>query len=1787
VRPSRFALLLFFVFIPGTIRAQVPAKNPYGKLPLRFEKNQGQTDSQVQFLARGGGYTLFLTPTEAVFVLRPSPPNQPEFLRRGKRDRRKLQTPRRNKASVLRMKLSGGSASSFEGANRLPGTVNYLIGRNPAKWYTAIPAFSSVQVSAVYPGIDMVYYGNERQLEYDFVVKPGADPTKIAFEFEGADGMSLGETGEVRVDSAAGRLTIRKPSIYQMEKGVRKPVDGKFVMRDGRSVGVELNSYDHAKSLVIDPVLAYSTYLGGSDQDLADGIAVDTQGNAYVAGYTASVDFPTIGASLSAPPNGTAVAFVSKLNQTGTGFFYSTYLGGTTQDVATGIAVDSNGQAYVVGATSDIDFPVTTGNAFQVTYESTATANAFLAKLSADGQSLLYSTYLGGGASDVCMGVVVDGNQNAYLTGSASSSDFPITTANAFQISLNSANGNAFVSRIDTTRSGANSLIYSTFLGGSLPYAYGQLQSGNFGGDAGIGIAVDSNQNVYVAGQASSIDFPITASTAYQTSGNPANSAFLAKLNTNQSGGGSLIYSTFLGGTGSVGDLAYGIALDSSSNPYLVGNASSIDFPTTTGAANNGSSKAFVAKFNATLSGSASLIYATLVGGSVYDLGSTIAVDANGDASIAGGTYSPDFPVTSGALQSTIPNTSTSSGYIATLSPDGTSLIYGTYFGGSGTTFGDYVNALTTDTQTNIYFTGQTDSSDIPTTQGVLQSSLNGQLNGFVGKLAALVTPTISALSPSSGTVGTSVTITGQDFGEVQAGAVTFNGVPASPTVWSPNSIQVPVPSGANTGNVVVAVGNLPSNGVMFTVSNAAPTIFSANPNAAPVASQIQISGSNFGTPQQTSAVLFNSVAASPSSWTNSTIVVPVPQGATTGTLTVQVGGVTSNAVDFAVANPPAITATVLPTPNSAGWNNSAVTVTFACTAGDNPLASCPSPQRVSTAGTGQVVTGTVVDTAGLSASASVTLNIEKIPPAILGASPADQSVLTTATGSITGKVVNSLTSVIGVTCNGTAASFNSGAFSCNFSLNPGVNLVMVLATDVAGNMAGSPLHLIYSAPLPSPTSLQITPANANVLVGTTQQFTAVDQLGNPRTDATWTVDNTNVATISTDSSPILTGVASGSVTLTASVGGVSAQIQVNIISAAALPVGTVQWTAPPLSGFSAASLALAVPTPNGPNIYAIGSDNNGNWLVQASTKDGQQMWQHLQQLGLYGAPVLVQAVPDSSGGLVLFFCYQGLSQNDCELVDLDGQTGQVAWKYVSPTGFTRSSVAVRQDGALLTTEYDPVTDHDSLVAFNGATGQRTPLFDLTSSTSGYTYGPTTIDANGTAYLLLADETTQNIALLTASLDGSVSTQQVVAAGCVPFPGEVIPDGQGGQLATWTCYSVGTNTFEVTHVTSQGSNTFVLPLNGDPYGSIYAPHQLVLGENGTAFATDGANAIAPQLATVVSFDINSGQVNWSYQAPSPGSLSIVSSTQNGGLFVQQTSQSGALTTDSFDASGNATPPQPFSTTTIFPYLFGSWIGIMNNAINELADPNAPLPPPGWEMPQGGRHQQSSPQLPVVHTFVPAAYLKNAQGQADPLSPRRFTDSLEQLYAGKAETLGFPFAQATYPAFVEDIKMPIQAFGFIGHSLALGTPPTSVGLCFYIKDPVYLLDCIVQDDYYAGFSQGNNSTIKGEDVVQLKTQATVIFIAACDTQMAFLKLWDINQNTVGRALIVPQSNSLDPVGVDLSWGTTAWEAILTSLLAGNTVTVAVNAGNAAATPKGSQYQWQVIGDGSVKIVQKSN
>jgi hypothetical protein len=777
-------------------------------LPMRFEENAGQTDGQVRFISRGPGYVLFLTSDEALFKLSGPTPTLPTSWSRLSmmRDRRSnLSSDGGTKSSVLRMRMEGATgAHTITGVDKLPGSSNYLIGKDPNKWHTGVASYAKVRYSEIYSGIDLVYYGTGNRVEYDFIVKPSADPKQIVLSFDGAEMISRDTiSGDVSIKTSAGMMALRKPVLYQMEKGQKRLVEGNYKFQGNDRLEFDVREYDHSEPLVIDPVLAYSTYIGGSNWDEADGIAVDANGNAYITGATVSSDYPVEGTSISsAPPTGGTTGFVSKINASGTALLYSTYIGGSSgNDWGWAIAVDGNGFAYITGATASTDFPVTSTNAYQTTFGSGAVQNAFVVKLSADGQSLLYSTYLGGDTQEWGNGIAVDAEENAYITGPTTSSNFP-TTPNAIQNSLKSSNGNAFVTRIDTTQNGVSSLVYSTFLGGTSTV---HLQEG------GQGIAVDSLNNVYVAGVTTSPDFPVT-STAFKTIG-PSNSSsgFVSQISTTMSGMAGLTYSTYFGGTdsGSSFDNAFGVALDSSQMVYVSGASLSSDFPTTTGAANGPAGKAFVAKFDMTKSNGDSLVYSTLIGGASilgrsFDVDSAggVAVDATGNAYLAGYTYDPNFPTTVDAIQSTLGDLVSS--FLTVVNQDASSLLYSTYWGGSGSSWS---YALALDPSNNIYIPGLTLSPDFETTAGSIQTTMPGAGDGFVAEFTALPVPMIHLLSPSCGTSGADVKIKGLNFGPSQEGSSVKLGGETAPIVsWSDTAIVARVPPFAPTGLLQMTV---------------------------------------------------------------------------------------------------------------------------------------------------------------------------------------------------------------------------------------------------------------------------------------------------------------------------------------------------------------------------------------------------------------------------------------------------------------------------------------------------------------------------------------------------------------------------------------------------------------------------------------------------------------------------------------------------------------------------------------------------------------------------------------------------------------------------------------------------------------------------------------------------------------------------------------------------------------------------------------------------------------------
>jgi Beta-propeller repeat len=691
----------------------------YGRLPLSFEANRGQADAQVKFLSRGSGYSLYLTSTEAVLRLR-----KPASQDRGPTGMEQAAAPEHSSA-LIRMRLAGAnSLVRVEGLEELPGKSNYLIGNDPSRWRTNVPTYAKVRCENVYPGIDLVYYGNQQQLEYDFVVSPRADLRVIRLAFEGCEKMRINGQGDLVLETEGGEVCLHRPVVYQEVGGARQSVGGNYVIQRGLQVGFEVARYDAGKPLIIDPTLSYSTYLGGSSADQGFAIAVDSSGNAYVTGWTTSTDFPAAGAPFQTA-NGfptTSDAFVTKLNAAGSGLIYSTYLGGSFNDYGSGIAVDSAGNAYVTGYTTSTDFP--TMNPYQAAHGGDGGENdAFVTKLNATGSALVYSTYLGGSDEDWGCAIAVDSSGDAYVTGATVSpgsatpaQNFP-TTSHAFQSTHPStALRAAFVTEFNAAGS---ALIYSTYIGGS-------------GDEGGTGIAVDSSGNAYVTGftstTSSSNGWPASTGGFQKTFGGVVD-AFVTKFNPGGSGTKSLVYSTYLGGTGA--DSASMIALDSSGDAFVVGSTSSSDFPTKNPlqAANRGSLDAFVTEIDPGATGTKSFVYSTYLGGSGTDAATGIALDSSGNIYVTGYTASADFPL-SNSFQAV--RAGNFDAFLTKLNATGSALAYSSYLGGNDSEYG---SGIAVDSLGNAYVTGTTRSTNFHTVNA-FQPAGGGDFDAFVTKVA-------------------------------------------------------------------------------------------------------------------------------------------------------------------------------------------------------------------------------------------------------------------------------------------------------------------------------------------------------------------------------------------------------------------------------------------------------------------------------------------------------------------------------------------------------------------------------------------------------------------------------------------------------------------------------------------------------------------------------------------------------------------------------------------------------------------------------------------------------------------------------------------------------------------------------------------------------------------------------------------------------------------------------------------------------------------------------------------
>lgn len=652
----------------------------------------GQAARGVEYVAHAGAATLLLTAIRTSLAIGSG--SQP---------------------STVDLTLVGADpAAAVTATYPLPGVVNYLRGRDPGGWRTGIPTFATLTAHGVYPGVDLVRHTSPGGgLADDLLLAPGADPRAVGLRVDGARALSLDPSGDVRIDADGATVIARAPRAEQTAGGARRPVSVRYRLDGDRDLALDVGPHDATAPLRIEPALVVADTpdplddpFGSRRFDQAAAIAVDPAGNAYIAGTTASSNFPTTSGAAQTAFHGSTDAFVSKLNPTGTALVYSTYLGGSGFDQAAGIAVDGAGDAYVAGATDSPDFPTT---AHAVQPASHGDSDAFVARLNAAGTSLLYSTYLGGDAADAAEAIAVDPTGSACVTGFTRSATFPVT-AGAFQTHPGGGD-DGFVTRLNPD---GTALEYSTYLGGS------DL-------DQPTAIAVDRTGSAYVTGSTSSPDFPVTAGAVERVS-HGGGDAFVSKLTP---AGSALVYSTFLGGRGD--DQASGIAVDAAGDAYVTGQTGSPDFPVTRGAFqtvnHGGGHDAFVTRLGPT---GRALLFSTCIGGTGFDLGLAIAVDPSGSALVTGTTSSYDFPVTSNAVQ---PHSAKGGddAFVLRVDPTGTALLYSTYLGGGGP---DRGNGLAVDPSGIAYVAGVTGSADFPTTQNALQTSASsGGDDAFVTRI--------------------------------------------------------------------------------------------------------------------------------------------------------------------------------------------------------------------------------------------------------------------------------------------------------------------------------------------------------------------------------------------------------------------------------------------------------------------------------------------------------------------------------------------------------------------------------------------------------------------------------------------------------------------------------------------------------------------------------------------------------------------------------------------------------------------------------------------------------------------------------------------------------------------------------------------------------------------------------------------------------------------------------------------------------------------------------------------
>jgi hypothetical protein len=771
-----FSALVCSIFASALLAANnaptETAVQSLGHVPLWFEPSSADT-AHPTFAAKTKSHSIAIEHAGVTFRLQPAGDTQ-------------------KSATAVELRFEhANEKATLQGEEKLAGISNYLLGRDAKLWRTQVPHFGKVRLSQLYAGTDVVFYADGQQLEYDVVLKPGADASKVVFDVNGARALHVNAQGDLEIETAAGTLVQALPKAYQIVASRKTPVSTQYKLLGNNRVGFAVGKYDLAQELTIDPVLRYSTVFGGTNIDVGNGVAVDSAGHAFVVATACSQDFPVTPGAVTTPRSDFLCgASVTKFDVNGSTLLYSTVIGdGATGDA---IAVDSAGNAYITGETTSSTFPTTSG-AFQTTCtpdtDTGLCGGAFVVKLNPTGSALVYSTYLDGSGEDHGFGIAVDSNNQAYVTGDTLSTDFP-TTPSAFQTACKGAAtgacSDAFVTKVNAT---GTQLMYSTYLGGS-------------SGDQGNGIAVDSTGHAYVTGGTSSTDFPITTGTPHTV---VEGQAFVTKLSAD---GHSLVYSRYLGGSDT--DSGHGIAVDSNAHAVVTGETSSRDFPVRNAASprchdgGNGCADAFLTKLD-----TAGLIeWSTFVGGTSGEVGTGVAVGPDGSVYAAGHTFSADFPTTVEAFQRILGGGVDA--YVVKFSPAG-ALKYASFLGGGG---GELHPGIAVDRSSAAYVAGLANfeppagSRGFPTTPGAFSESPSqlGEGDVFLSKVISLcalrtTSPSVTICTPhASTTVHSPVEVMAgtNDSAAVKLTQVYLDGKKIYEAFLSAIDVKLPIPRGTH-----------------------------------------------------------------------------------------------------------------------------------------------------------------------------------------------------------------------------------------------------------------------------------------------------------------------------------------------------------------------------------------------------------------------------------------------------------------------------------------------------------------------------------------------------------------------------------------------------------------------------------------------------------------------------------------------------------------------------------------------------------------------------------------------------------------------------------------------------------------------------------------------------------------------------------------------------------------------------------------------------------------------------